>query len=181
MVSAMRRRRSGLLLILALVPLVLLAAPGASWAHSGTEWLSDEIVTPRVDVPPTSDSPFSFTLRAAPPSPGLSWPVLLGAFIIAAIGWQRPRRALALAVVLLLALFAFEDGIHSVHHMLDRSQAKCAVAVAAAHLSADTAGDGPVTAVILLAPAVATEIGQPDPVALFPSPAQGRAPPIVAA
>jgi len=86
-----------------------------------------------------------------------------------------------IAIVLLLALFAFEDGIHSVHHLLDRSQAKCAVAVAAAHLNATSADDGGVADVILPAPAVATEIAQPDPVALFPSPVQGRAPPIVAA
>jgi len=107
--------------------------------------------------------------------------VLLGAFILAAIGWPRSRRALALTIVLLLALFAFEDGIHSVHHLLDRSQAKCAVALAAAHLNATAADDGGVADVILPAPAVATEIAQPDPVALFPSPVQGRAPPIVAA
>jgi hypothetical protein len=53
--------------------------------------------------------------------------------------------------------------------------------VAAAHLNATTADDGGVADVILPAPAVATEIAQPDPVALFPSPVQGRAPPIVAA
>src|SRR5262247_3954059 len=124
----MHPRRCGLLLILALVALGLLASPVSSWAHSGTEWLSDEIVTPKADTP-TSESSSLFTLRAAPPSPGLSWPVLLGAFILVAIGRPRARRALA----------------------------------------------------ILPAPAVATEIVQPDPVALFPSPVQGRAPPIVAA
>lgn len=177
----MHPRRYGLLLILALVALGLLASPVPSWAHSGTEWLSDEIVTPKADTPPTSESSSLFTLRAAPPSPGLSWPVLLGAFILVAIGRPRARRALAIAIVLLLALFAFEDGIHSVHHLLDRSQAKCTVAVAAAHLNATTADDGGVADVILPAPAVATEIAQPDPVALFPSPVQGRAPPIVAA
>jgi hypothetical protein len=177
----MNSRRYGLLLVLALVALGLLASPVPSSAHSGTEWLSDEIVTPQADKPSTSESPSLFTLRAAPPSPSLSWPVLLGAFVLAAIGWPRSRRTLALAVVLLLALFAFEDGIHSVHHLLDRSQAKCAVAMAAAHLNATTADDGGVADVILPAPAVATEIAQSDPVALFPSPVRGRAPPIVAA
>src|SRR5215813_10429620 len=165
----MHPRRCGLLLILALAALGLLASPVSSWAHSGTEWLSDEIVTPKADTP-TSESSSLFTLRAAPPSPGLSWPVLLGAFILVAIGRPRARRALAIAIVLLLALFAFEDGIHSVHHLLDRSQAKCTVAVAAAHLNATAADDGGVAGVIL-----------PAPAALFPSPVQGRAPPIVAA
>jgi hypothetical protein len=179
----MRRRRSALLLILALVSFTLLASPAPSWAHSGTEWLSDEIVAPKADVPPASVGSSSFTLRAAAPSPGLSWPGLVGALIIsAALGWWRPRRTLALAVVLLLALFAFEDGVHSVHHMIDKSQqAKCAVAVAAAHLNATTANDAGVADVFLPAPAEATEIVQPDPVALFLSPVQGRAPPIVAA
>ena len=177
----MHPRRYGLLLVVALVALGLLAFPVPSWAHNGTEWLSDEIVTPKADTSPTSESSSLFTLRAAPPSPALSWPMLLGALILVAIGWPRSRRALALAIVLLLALFAFEDGIHSVHHLLDRSQAKCAVALAAAHLNATTADDGGVADVILPAPAVATEIAQPDPVALFPSPVHGRAPPIVAA
>src|SRR5215469_8914073 len=106
----MHPRRCGLLLVLALVAFGLLASPLPSWAHSGTEWLSDEIVTPKADNPPTSESPSLVTLRAAPPSPSLSWPVLFGAFVLVAIGWPRSRRALALAVVLFLALFAFEDG-----------------------------------------------------------------------
>jgi len=178
----MRWRVPGLSLLLALVSLALLVSPVPSWAHTGSEWLSDEIVTQNAPLAATSDSPSPFTLRAAPAPPGLPWPVLLGALGIVAIGWRQPRRTLALAVVLLLAVFAFQDGLHSVHHLLNKSQrAKCAVAVAAAHLNATTADDSGVADVILPAPAVATETGQPDPVALFPSSVQGRAPPIVAA
>jgi len=178
----MRWRVSGVWLLLALVSLALLCSPVPSWAHSGSEWLSDEIVTQRAPLPAASESRSSFTLSAAPEPPGLPWPVVLGVLGIAAIAWRRPRHTVALAVVLLLAVFAFQDGLHSVHHLADRSPlAKCAVAVAAAHLSATTADDGGVTDVILPVPALATEIGQPDPVALFPSPVQGRAPPIAAA
>lgn len=175
----MRWRMSGLWLLLALVSLAPLVSPVPSWAHSGSEWLSDEIVTQNAPLSATSNSSSSFTLSAAPEPPGLPWPVLLGALGIVAIGWRQPRRTLALAIVLLLAVFAFQEGLHSVHHLADKSPlTKCAVALAAAHLSATSADDGGVTDVILPAPALATEIGQSDPVALFPSPVQGRAPPI---
>ena len=178
----MRWRMSGLWLLLALVSLAPLVSPVPSWAHSGSEWLSDEIVTQNAPLSATSNSSSSFTLTAAPEPPGLPWPVLLGALGIVAIGWPQPRRTLALAVVLLLAVFAFQEGLHSVHHLADKSPlTKCAVALAAVHLSATSADDGGVTDVILPAPALATEIGQSDPVALFPSPVQGRAPPIAIA
>ena len=50
-----------------------------------------------------------------------------------ALAWRRPRRAAALALVLVLAVFAFEDGLHSVHHGLDQTQASsCPVARPAA-------------------------------------------------
>lgn len=34
-------------------------------------------------------------------------------------GWRRPRRAAAVLIVALLALVAFESGVHSVHHVGD--------------------------------------------------------------
>src|SRR5215469_6600870 len=105
----MHPRRCGLLLVLALVALGLLASPVPSWAHSGTEWLSDEIVTPKADTPPTSESSSLFTLRAAPPSPGLSWPVLLGAFRLTAPACARPRLGALIAIALVRVQLADEE------------------------------------------------------------------------
>ena len=179
----MSRLRPGLAVTLALVSLALLSATTPSWAHTGSAArLSDAAAAQRADAPPTSDGALrQLTLSAAPQTPGIPWPALLGALIAVVLGWRRPRRALVLAVVLLLAVFAFEDGLHSVHHLVDRSQLnKCAVAVAAAHLNATAADDGSTVDVILPVIAVLAEVSQTDPVTSFLSPVQGRAPPTLA-
>src|SRR4029453_12808148 len=109
--------------------------------------------------------------------PCIPWPLPPGGLAIAALGWRRPRRVLVFAVVLLLALFAFEDGLHSVHHLVDRSQLnKCAVAAGAAHLDATPADDGGTVAVVLPVIAALTEVSQTAPVTSFLSPVLGRAP-----
>jgi hypothetical protein len=69
------------------------------------------------------------------------WPVALaaGAALIIAARW--PRRALALALTLILGVLAFESGVHSVHHIGDaQSGATCSVATATAQI-AGTPGD----------------------------------------
>jgi len=177
----MRRLRPGLALILALVSLALLSAAAPSWAHTGAAArLSNAAPAQSIDASSTwGDDRRPFALSAAPEVPGLPWLALLGVILAAALGWRRPRRAVVLAVVLLLAVFAFEDGLHSVHHLVDRSKLnKCAVAVATAHLNATAVDGGGVSNVILPVIAIATDTGQPDPVARFLSPVQGRAPPI---
>ena len=174
----MLRLRPGLALILALVALALLTAAAPAFAHTGSAArLIEAPSAPAVDET-AANALLPLTLSAAPASPGIPWPVLAGVFILAALGWRRPRRAFVFAIVLLLAVFAFEDGLHSVHHLLERSKlAKCPVAVATAHLHATTADDGGVSDVFLPAPVVAMDAGQSAPVARFPSPVQGRAPP----
>jgi len=66
--------------------------------------------------------------------------------------WRRPRRALVPAIVVILTVFAFENGVHSVHHLNARhhaddlrSGATCTVAAATAQL-AGTPVDGAVDA-----------------------------------
>jgi len=177
----MRRLWPGLPLILVLVSLALFGVAAPSWAHTGSAAeVSDASAadTTRV-VPDQAPTPF---LNVAPlRRPGIPWPVLLGGLALAALGWRRPRRVLVFAVVLLLALFAYEDGLHSVHHLVDRSQLnKCAVAAAAAHLNATAADDGGTVDVVLPAIAALTEVSQTDPVTSFLSPVQGRAPPTLA-
>ncbi len=125
-----------------------------------------------------NDSLHRVALVAATEASMVPWPALLGALGAAALVWRRPRRALTFALVLLLALFAFEDGLHSVHHGVDTSRmAGCALAAASAHLSA-TAVDRFVPAEVTLpALAPAPEIPQPATAARFLCPDQGRAPP----
>ena len=177
----MRRLWPGLPLILVLVSLALLGVAAPSWAHTGSAaQVSDASVadTTRV-IPDQAPTPF---LSVPPPRrSGIPWPVLLGGLALAALAWRRPRRVLVFAVVLLLALFAFEDGLHSVHHLVDRSQLnKCAVAAAAAHLNATASDDGSTVDVVLPVIAALTEVSQTDPVTSFLSPVQGRAPPTLA-
>src|SRR4029453_8880451 len=174
----MRRLWPGLPLILVLVSLALFGVAAPSWAHTGSAaQVSDASVadTTRV-VPDQAPAPF---LSVAPPRrPGIPWPVLLGGLAIVALGWGRPRRVLVFAGVLLLALFAFEDGLPSVHHLVDRSQLnKCAVAAAAAHLNATAADDGGTVDVVLPVVAALTEVSQTDPVTSFLRPVPGAAPP----
>jgi hypothetical protein len=75
---------------------------------------------------------------------------MLGVAAALLLAWRRPRRALALAIIPILVVLAFENGVHSVHHLnqvrhLDdlRSSSTCPVAAATAHL-AGTLVDGAV-------------------------------------
>src|SRR5215510_1889170 len=87
---------------------------------------------------------------SAPTLPAMPWPALLGAAAALVFAWWRPRRALTLGIVMILAVLAFENGVHSVHHLnqvrhLDdlRSSSTCPVAAAIAHV-AGTLVDGAV-------------------------------------
>ncbi|HET7341689.1 MAG TPA: hypothetical protein VFL90_09515 [Methylomirabilota bacterium] len=91
------------------------------------------------------------------------------------------RRLAALLPVLglavLLALFAFETGMHSVHHLGERPPVPCAVASASAHVSGVTTT---VVEVVTPAPAAerAAERAPVSPLALRPICVhEGRAPP----
>jgi hypothetical protein len=126
------------------------------------------------------------------PSPALSWtaaptPVsvpwhllaLLGG--LAALGARRPRRALGLALILLLAVFAFESGVHSVHHLADPARGEhCALAAASQHVSGTE-----VSAVIAAESLPQTPhepaLGAPAARVRLIGPEQGRAPPILPA
>ena len=92
--------------------------------------------------------------------------------------WHRPRRALVVALALLLCVFAFENALHSVHHGFDpRQQDECTVAVASAHLAAVQVDDIGLSSVVL--PVIGRAEGAPpaSTLARFLSPDQGRAPP----
>jgi hypothetical protein len=174
---SLRRLFAALLLVLAV--LGMLAPRELAWAHSpfepGSEVASE--IVPRSDGRSTGDDLPGWALAAAPEMPGFPWPALAIVAAAVAFGW-RPRRTAALALVLLLAVFAFEDGLHSVHHGMKQTPASsCQVAAAGAHLNA-TAVDGVAPCdVVLPVVALAVETSPSDPIAHLASPEQGRAPP----
>jgi len=177
----MRRHAPSVLWTLGLAALLLLCAAGSSWAHPTAEpWSAHEALDDRVDAPPLApDGARDVTLRAAPEAPSVPWAALLGALVAIGLARRRPRRAIALAVVLLLALFAFEEGLHSAHHMTGQPTKvlTCPVAVAGAHLSAvEVDGTAPLRAIVLVV-AMATEPPPAVLVARFLAPDQGRSPP----
>lgn len=117
-------------------------------------------------------------LIAAAPAHDLTVVWLLGTLVVAlALGGRRsPRRAAALGMAVLLALLAFESGVHAVHH-LDDPDAHCAVASASVH--APSAEVAPADAGLILL--VATDpLPVVEPRALparFIRPDEGRTPP----
>lgn len=175
-------RRPHLLALLLVAALAVLAAGAPAWAHGpmalGAEEMFDAGPAPASGG--VAASLPGLLLSAALEEPGVPWTVLGVALASAALVWWRPRRVAMLALVLLLLFFAFEDGLHSVHHGFDRNAAaSCAVAAVATQLSA-TAVDGVPTCDVIL-PVVATIAPSGDlAVALrLIGPEQGRAPPAV--
>jgi hypothetical protein len=95
---------------------------------------------------------------------------------------RHPRRALVVALGLLLTIFAFEGGLHSVHHGFDAKQYRdCTIAAATANLSAVSVDGLLQTSVVLIAAAPAAELDPAGPPARLLEPHQGRAPPLASA
>jgi hypothetical protein len=176
-------RRLFVALLLTLAVLGMLGPSGPAWAHSpfepGTEVTSEMAPGPTVsDRRGDGNDLPGRALAAAPEMPAFPWSALPIVAAVVALGWWRPRRAAALALVLLLAVFAFEDGLHSVHHGMNKAQASsCPVAAAATHLHATPVdGVAPID-VVLPVVALAVETSPSDLIAHLASPEQGRAPP----
>ena len=131
------------------VPVLLLAVSilwsAPAWSHPAL----DVATTVATDVP-TAASASTMAWSAASVPSTVPWPAMLGVAAALLLAWRRPRRALALAIIPTLLVLAFENGVHSVHHLnqvrhLDdlRSSSTCPVAAATAHL-AGTLVDGAV-------------------------------------
>jgi hypothetical protein len=121
-------------------------------------------------------------LVAATPLPEMPWAVLAalagGSLLLA----RRRRAGLALALVLVLGILAFETGFHSTHHLERPDEAaRCVVAGASAQLSADLVD---VTLDVPRASVVPDRVAVPDlPAAVVRvvPPDAGRAPPVPSA
>jgi hypothetical protein len=160
--------------------MVLAAAPVQ--AHEGLSIvLPAPVVAPAAPVaspaPPISASAAPTSESSALPASSFGWLALLAAVAILAAS-RRPRSAGAFAFALLLGIFAFERGEHSVHHLGQAVQAhECAVAAAASHTEgADDHGSSLLVAE--LAPAgAAAEVSSPRLTPFYFSAEHGRAPP----
>ena len=119
---------------------------------------------------------------AAPTPAGVPWYLVVALSGLTALGARRPRRNLALALVVLLAVFAFESGLHAVHHLNDQDRGEsCAVASASQHVAGtevegSLTGDAP-------APAEPTRVASVRVIRSARSlgPHEGRAPPVAPA
>jgi len=112
---------------LSAVLLLGLTLPTGVVAHTSVPPLATSAAAPVESAP---------TLRAAAPVTPSAAPlvVLLAGALLAAVR-VRPRRALALALVALLAVLVAETAVHSVHHLADRGNARCATAATAGQLT----------------------------------------------
>lgn len=152
--------------------------PGDAAAHLGSRLVSVE-VTP---APLVSELAMqSLAWSAAPAADPVPWPLGAALVTLLALGARRPRPALVLALMLVLAVFAFESGVHSVHHLADRDGGQhCAVAAASQHVTG-TEVDAVLTAATLPEGHLLAVSGATIERARFAGPDQGRAPPVVPA
>jgi hypothetical protein len=156
--------RRGLLTVV--VALAALAAAGPAWAHVDAPTTSVPVLAVFGPEALSSDTP-------ATPGP---WLLAAGLAVTLALTLRR-RRALVLALLVLLTFGVFEAGLHSVHHLKEADAAKCAVAAVSSHASglavATTAVERPADVVTLAAAAHVLTLASSRPSA----PDLGRAPP----
>ena len=116
------------------------------------------------------------TLTASAAPGGLSGLACVGALLVAFVTWRVRRRAVALSLMLLLVLFAYEDGLHSVHHG-PLAAHSCPILAVSAHVVGTEAETSDFTIPTLVALESALPIAGQVPADHVPRPDQGRAPP----
>jgi hypothetical protein len=156
------------------------ALPPSASAHLASRSVLIEDVAPLAAPPVALPSP-ALSWTGAPAPVPVPWHLVALLAGLAALGARRPRRALGLTLILLLAVFAFESGVHSVHHLADPARGEhCAVAAASQHVSGTE-----VTAVIVAEslPQAPHEVAPAAPTGRVQliGPEQGRAPPALPA
>ena len=138
---------------------------------------------PDLDSPPAAPvvvPPLVEMLTSAAPASAPPWAVIAVVAVLAlGIAW-RPRRVVALALVLVAGVLAFETGVHSAHHLGQPDDfARCTVAGMATQLSADLV-DISLDAVPVAASASAfVALASPVAAARLVAPDAGRAPPVL--
>jgi len=159
-----------------LLTLAILVIAGPAAAHVVAP-------APAAAVLPATETPAIVPVLSAAPTPSaLPWHLaiaLAGVLALAVVtARHRPRRALVVALALLLCVFAFENALHSVHHGFDpKQQEECTVAAVSAHLAAVQVDDLGPSSIVLRVVGRAEAVPSPLARTRFLSPDQGRAPP----
>ncbi len=175
----MTEPRSSVSLVLLVLAVTLLVAAGSAWAGpdpaGGTGHHSHP---PAFVVAHAGFDSGTLAIRSAPDAPGMPWSALLACMMAAVFAWCRPRRALVLALILLLAIFAYESGLHSVHHGFDPARAEtCASAAASTNVAAVASDASPTAEVLFPLLPGSLDPANAAPLVRFLCPDQGRAPP----
>jgi hypothetical protein len=161
----MRRAGLGLAILLAAV----LAAAGPAVAHTDA----------RDAAIPLAPAVLHETLTAAPALPSVPWTALALLGGVALSVATRPRRALALTLALVVAVLAFETGVHSTHHLGRGDEAAhCLVASMSTQLSAYLVDVAVETSLVGLPEAASLAPATPDVDTRHIAPDAGRAPPV---
>jgi hypothetical protein len=121
------------LLVLALTLAASLGAPGLVSAHVRTLQAAP---SPSEVASAALANGAAATIMSATPASRPLWPLTVGLALAGlTLAIVAPRRTLRVALVVLLAVFTVEIGVHSVHHLADRHAAThCAVSLASAHV-----------------------------------------------
>jgi hypothetical protein len=163
-----------------LVAAFMLSAAVVSAALPAQAHEGPSIVLPAPIVAPAAPvaSPAQpISASAVPISPSFGWLALLASVAVLAAA-RRSRSAGAFVLALLLGIFAFERGEHSVHHLGQPVQAhECAVAAAASHTEAATDDGSSLLVAGLASAGAAAEVSSPRLTPFHFSAEHGRAPP----
>lgn len=159
----------------------LTAAAPSAWAHTG----SSTVPTVSAVAPAALDGAaavaprIEFLTAATPTAVPLALAFLV--LVIPALLLKAPRRVAASAVVVLLAIVAFETGVHAVHHLGDTHAAShCVVASVTPHLGGATQAPATWTPHLHVT-ADSVVVGDAGVLVARPlSPSPGRAPPAFA-
>jgi hypothetical protein len=105
-----------------------LAAAASAAAHMATA----PVVAVSATAPP---APASAALPGTASGFYPAWVGMILLVVAQALGMRRTRRSIAFLLCLVLGMFAFEAGMHSVHHLGagDSGTTHCAIASATAH------------------------------------------------
>jgi hypothetical protein len=166
----MRRGIGGVLILLALV----LWSVTAAAAHPGRAPEAAEPDVVRAAVADASETLSALAVRGLPWAAAV-W-TLVGLTALALAVRRAPRRTGSLLLGLLLALLAFDTGVHAVHH-LDDPDARCAVASASVHVPGAEAVPVDAALAVLLATGTPPIAESPVLPIRFIRPDEGRAPP----
>jgi len=108
-----------------------------AFAHTGATSIASSVVGPPAVPSPTLES--RVAVLAATPSVDLSLLGALAGLVLLTVLLRAPRRVAVVTFAILIAVLAFQTGVHAVHHLGDRHAAShCAVASVAPHVGGTT-------------------------------------------